>query len=193
MSSHSSHHPTGAGKTSFDLIDTDQFFNVLDLNPGDVFLDLACGRGVYTLAIAERFGQAGRILGVDLWAEGIDQLNAEALTRGLTAVEGLVGDAGEKIPVDDASVDVLLIATALHDFYNDGIAEKTLQEIKRFIKPDGRIIIVEFKKMNGPPGPPITSRLAPDDVTDLLAPHHFSGTPAIELGEFTYLMTFTRT
>ena len=191
MAAHSSSHPTGAGKTSFDLIDTDQFFNALDLKQDDIFLDLACGRGVYTLAIAERFGRAGRIIGVDLWADGIDQLNAEAQSRGLAAVEGRVGDAGEKIPVADASVDVLLIATALHDFYNDGIAEKTLREIKRLIKPDGRIVIVEFKKIDGPPGPPITSRLSPEDVVDLLAPHQFSGTPPIELGPFTYLMTFS--
>lgn len=191
MSAHSPHHPTGAGKTSFDLINADLLFNALDLKPGDVFLDLACGRGVYTLAIAERFGQAGRIIGVDLWAEGIDQLNAEAQSRGLSAVEGLVGDAGAKIPAADASVDVLLIATALHDFYNDGIADEALREITRTIKPDGRIVIVEFKKVDGPPGPPITSRLAPDDVTDLLASHQLSGAPAIELGPFIYLMTFT--
>jgi ubiquinone/menaquinone biosynthesis C-methylase UbiE len=191
VAAHSSSHPTGAGKTSFDLIDTGLFFDALELKPADVFLDLACGRGVYTLAVAEQFGQAGRIIGVDLWVDGIDELNAEAQSRGLAAVEGRVGDAGQKIPVADASVDVLLIATALHDFYNDGIAEKTLREIKRFLKPDGRIVIVEFKKIDGPPGPPVTSRLSPEDVMDLLAPHHFSGTPAIELGPFTYLMTFT--
>lgn len=191
MNAHSSNHPTGAGKTSFDLIDTDLLFNALDLKPADVFLDLACGRGVYTLAIAERFGRAGRIIGVDLWAEGIDQLMAEAQSRGLTTVEGRVGDAGKKIPVADASVDVLLIATALHDFYNDGIAKNTLAEIKRFIKPEGRIVIIEFKKIDGPPGPPITSRLAPEDVIELLEPYQFSGTPAIDLGPFTYLMSFT--
>ena len=193
MSAHSHHHPTGAGKTSFDLIDTDVFFKLLDLKKDYVFLDLACGRGVYVMAIAERFGQAGKIIGVDLWAEGIELLNTEAGSRGLSFVEGLVGDAGGKIPVADASVDVLLIATALHDFYNDGIADKALQEIGRMLKPDGRIVIIEFKKIDGPPGPPITSRLAPDEVTELLASHHFIGTPAIELGESTYLMTFTQT
>jgi len=192
MSEKSSPNPTGAGKSSFDLIDSGLLFRALDLKPADIFLDLACGRGVYTLAIAERFGKTGRIVGVDLWADGIAQLNAEARSRGLSKVEGLVGDAGAKIPVADASVDVLLIATALHDFYNDGIAEKTLLEVVRFIKPGGRIVIVEFKKIDGPPGPPIASRLAPEDVAELLEPHGFSGTPAIDLGPFTYLMTFTR-
>ena len=192
MSEKSSPNPTGAGKSSFDLIDSGLLFRALDLKPADIFLDLACGRGVYTLAIAERFGKTGRIVGVDLWADGIAQLNAEARSRGLSKVEGLVGDAGAKIPAADASVDVLLIATALHDFYNDGIAEKTLLEVVRFIKPGGRIVIVEFKKIDGPPGPPIASRLAPEDVAELLEPHGFSGTPAIDLGPFTYLMTFTR-
>jgi ubiquinone/menaquinone biosynthesis C-methylase UbiE len=65
MAAHSPHHPTGAGKTSFDLVDTERFFKEMDLKPGGVFLDLACGRGVYTLDIAERFSRAGRIIGID--------------------------------------------------------------------------------------------------------------------------------
>jgi ubiquinone/menaquinone biosynthesis C-methylase UbiE len=191
MSPHSTHHPTGAGKTSFGLIDTELFFNSLDLKPGDVFLDLACGRGVYILAIAERFGHAGQIIGVDLWPDGIAELNAEAQARGMTAVEGLVGDAGDRIPVADSSVDVLLIATALHDFYNDGIAGEALAEIKRVIKPRGRIVIIEFKKIDGPPGPPITSRLAPKEVIKLLEPYQMSVTSELALGAFTYLVSFT--
>lgn len=191
MSAHSNHHPTGAGKTSFGLIDTELFFDSLDLKSGDVFLDLACGRGVYTLAIAERFGHAGRIFGVDLWPDGIAELNAEAQSRKMTAVEGLEGDAGDGIPVADNSVDVLLVATALHDFYNDGIAAEALGEIKRVIKPGGRILIIEFKKIDGPPGPPITSRLAPEEVATLLEPYQMSVTSELELGAFTYLMTFT--
>jgi ubiquinone/menaquinone biosynthesis C-methylase UbiE len=191
MPAHSSNHPTGAGKTSFDFIDTALFFKALDLKPKQVFLDLACGRGVYTLAIAQRFSRAGRIIGIDLWAEGIDRLNTEAQARGLSAVEGLVGDAGKKIPVADASVDVLLIATALHDFYNDGIADNALRQIKRVVKPDGRILVIEFKKIAPPPGPPISSRLSPEEVVELLAAHDFTGTPATELGPFTYMMTFS--
>ena len=191
MSTHSSSHPTGAGKTSFDLIDTELFFKAIDLKPDEVLLDLACGRGVYTLAIAERFRRVGRIIGVDLWAEGIDQLNAEAQAKGLNEVEGIVGDVGEKIPVADDSVDVLMIATALHDFYNDGIAENALREIKRVVKSNGRILIIEFKKIEPPPGPPISSRLSPEEVMELFDAHNFRGSPAINLGPSTYLMTLT--
>jgi len=88
-------------------------------------------------------------------------------------------------------VDVLLIAAALHDFHNDGIADNALREIERVVKPAGRLLIVEFKKMEPPPGPPISSRLSPEEVMELLAAHHFTGTPAIEMGPFTYLMAFT--
>ena len=39
--------PTGAGKSSFDLIDTEKFFQELNLQKGISFLDVASGRGAY--------------------------------------------------------------------------------------------------------------------------------------------------
>ena len=39
--------PTGAGKSSFELIDSAKFFRELDLKKGITFLDLACGWGTY--------------------------------------------------------------------------------------------------------------------------------------------------
>lgn len=64
--------PTAAGKSSYDLIDTDKFFQELDLQTGISFLDVACGRGAYCLTASEIVGEKGRVYGVDLWAEGIE-------------------------------------------------------------------------------------------------------------------------
>ena len=48
--------PTGAGKSSFELIDSTLLFRELDLKPGVTVLDLACGKGAYTLAASEKVG-----------------------------------------------------------------------------------------------------------------------------------------
>ena len=64
-------HPTGAGKSSFELIDTDAFFGELELRAGMTVLDLACGRGAYSLALSERVGPNGTVFAVDLWEDGI--------------------------------------------------------------------------------------------------------------------------
>ena len=41
--------PTGAGKSSFELIDSNLLFRELDLEPGMTVLDLACGKGAYPI------------------------------------------------------------------------------------------------------------------------------------------------
>lgn len=188
------HHgkPTAAGKSSFDLIDTEAFFRELDLKKGITFLDLACGRGAYCLKASEIIGPSGTIYAVDLWQEGIEQLKANALAENVLNIEAFVSDAGQHIPVDDQVVDVCLLATVLHDFAEDQIAKEVLQEVVRVLKPGGRLAIMEFKKIDGPPGPPRHIRLAPSAVEDLLAPYGFSKDRLTDIGPYNYLMMFRK-
>ena len=58
------------------------------------------------------------------------------------------------------SADVCLIATALHGFVEDRIDQGVLTEIVRVVKPTGILAVMEFKKIDGPPGPPIYIRLS---------------------------------
>ena len=74
--------PKGAGKSSFDLIDSQKVFSALGLQETSIFLDMACGRGAYSLAAAERIGAQGRVYAVDLWQEGIDTLRKEMQAPG---------------------------------------------------------------------------------------------------------------
>jgi len=50
--------PIAAGKSSFDLIDFAKLVDVLDIEKGITFLDVACGAGAYTLALADHGNQA---------------------------------------------------------------------------------------------------------------------------------------
>ncbi len=73
--------PIAAGKSSFNLIDTQRFFSELNLQAGITFLDVACGRGAYSLAASDYVGPAGRIIAVDLWKEGIEDLRRAVADR----------------------------------------------------------------------------------------------------------------
>jgi cyclopropane fatty-acyl-phospholipid synthase-like methyltransferase len=66
--------PIGAGKSSFELIDSTQLFRELNLKPGMTILDLACGKGAYSLVASEKVGAGGSVYAVDLWEDGIAQL-----------------------------------------------------------------------------------------------------------------------
>ena len=184
--------PTGAGKSSFDLIDVDAFYRQLDLKAGITFLDVACGQGAYSLKASEIIGTAGTIYSVDLWQEGIEQLKASAREENALIIEAIVSDAGRHIPVGDQVVDVCLMATVLHDFVEDKISKEVLHEVVRVLKPAGRLAIVEFKKIDGPPGPPAHIRLAPNAVVDMLAPFGFTEERLVDIGPYNYLLLFRK-
>ena len=187
------HHPTAAGKSSFDLIDFNAFISALDLSGDTVFLDLACGVGNYAIEIARQLRQTGTVHALDLWEEGIARLKLKAGSLGLTNVEATVCDVSKRIPLDDGSVDVCLMATVLHDLIADGTHAGALTEIGRVLKPSGRLAVVEFKKMPGPPGPPEKVRLSPEELEQVLAPIGFQVESSVELGAAVYLSLFQMT
>ena len=179
--------PIAAGKSSFGLIDAGKLFTELGLEKEEVFLDLACGNGQYSLAVANYIGDAGRIYAVDLWEEGIASLQRESDLRSLGQIKPSVADISQRIPLDDKSVDICLMATVLHDLIEDGTDAGALAEVTRVLKPQGRLALIEFKKIDGPPGPPVTVRLSPEESQKHLQPYGFRLNRTIDIGQYNYL------
>ena len=184
--------PIAAGKSSFSLIDAEALFAELPLGPDSVFLDLACGTGPYSLAAAERIGNTGKVFAFDLWPEGIDALKEEVETRQIRQIHPGLADVTRHIPLQDGSVDICLLATVLHDFISIHAEKGTLLEIARVLKPGSTLAVIEFKVIDGPPGPPIQIRIPPETVRDLLELYGFRFLKTEELGPFNYLSLFQR-
>lgn len=182
--------PIAAGKSSFDLIDPGKVFAELRLQPNTVFLDVACGVGNYALAAAGIIGPKGAIHAVDLWQEGIETLRQRADEMGLNRVHAEVGDVSRRLPVEDNSVDVVLMATVLHDLVVDGTADGTLREIVRVLKSTGRLVIIEFDKIDSEPGPPKAIRLSPGEVEEIVSPYGFGEEHITAVGPTNYLISF---
>lgn len=188
--SHNTFH--GAGKSSFDLVDYELVFHELGLVPGKTFLDLGCGRGDYSMVAGEKIGPTGLVYGIDGWREGIDMLTQKAINTGFTNIKAIVADVTSHIPLSDSSVDISLMATVLHDFARDGGEKQALRETARVMKLGGILGIVEFKKIEGPPGPPIHIRLASDEVENVIRPFGFRTTKTLNVGPYTYLLVATK-
>lgn len=184
------HQPIAAGKSSFDLVDSDALFKALDLAPGQVLLDLACGRGAYSLYLGQRMGSRLTIHALDLWQEGITLLQNDSKERKIVNIHPAVADASQPLPLATASVDVCLLATVLHDFKVDGNHLAVLAQIQRVVKPGGRLAVLEFKVQDGPPGPPRGIRLGYQDLSTLLAPFGFAQRGEIDMGPHLYLGSF---
>jgi len=181
--------PHGAGRSSFDLVNVDRVFQSLSLNPSTVFLDLGCGEGNYALAVAKAVGPQGTVYGIDAWQEGLDELEKRAASEDLHNIITIHANLNEHIPLEDATVDVCFMATVLHDLLRESTGETVLTEIARVLKPAGRLCIIEFKKIEDGPGPPIGVRLSPEETENIIMPFGFIKDQTTEVGPFHYLLT----
>lgn len=184
--------PIAAGKSSFDLIEPEKVFAALSLKQNSSFLDIACGVGNYTLAAAEYIGDSGNIYAVDLWEEGVAALKREIDARKLENVTAMLGDVGKKLELEDNCIDVCLMATVLHDLIEVKLEDGALAEAARVLRPGGTLAVIEFKKIEPPPGPPIHVRISPDELNAVVAPYDFRARQNLDVGPYNYLTIFAQ-
>ena len=119
----------------------------------------------------------------------MEELERRAASIGLLNIITIHANLNEHIPLEDATVDVCFIATVLHDLLRESTGETVLTEIARVLKPVGRLCIIEFKKIQDSPGPPISVRLSPEETEQIIAPFGFVKDRIIEVGPYHYLLT----
>jgi len=107
-----------------------------DIEPGSVVLDLGCGAGTDLLIAAQR---CGRGIGVDMTPAMLERAAASAAEMGLANVE-LHESLIEALPVDDASVDVV-ISNGVIDLVPD--KDAVFAEIDRVLRPGGRVQLAD--------------------------------------------------
>lgn len=184
--------PVAAGRSSITHVDQDIVFANLIADNHSVYLDLACGAGNYTLALAQRLGADSVIHALDLWEEGVAALQESATQQGFENIKAQVADATKPLPLDDGSIDVCLMATILHDI-PEAERVNTLQEVRRVLKPHGALVIIEYKKLDYGPGPKnIEARIGEADAEALLTPLGFKKDAVVDLGEYPYLIRFIK-
>ena len=83
-----------------------------------------------------------------------------------------------------------LMSTVLHDFEEADQTDAVLKQVKPLLKPNGCLAVIEFKKVEGPPGPPIKIRLSENDVNKIVTEYNFKKIKTIDVGDFNYMMTF---
>jgi ubiquinone/menaquinone biosynthesis C-methylase UbiE len=114
----------------------------LDVKEGSTVCDMGCGNGYYTLPLAERAGEAGRVFAVDIQQEMLDMLEDRADEAGLTNIELVLGTPVDpKLP--EGEVDLILLVDVYHEMSHP---EQMLAAMRESLSDEGRVVLVEFRE-----------------------------------------------
>jgi demethylmenaquinone methyltransferase/2-methoxy-6-polyprenyl-1,4-benzoquinol methylase len=109
-------------------------------------LDVATGTADVAI-LAARILQPEKIVGIDI-SEGMLELGRKKLLKeGLDGLIELQTGDSEAIKFPDASFDAVTVAFGVRNFEH---LERGLSEIRRVLKPGGKLIILEFSKPSIP-------------------------------------------
>jgi len=106
-------------------------------------LDLATGSGDVVFALADGLAPGVTLLGMDFCQPMLDEaVKKREENHRWTHIEFRLGD-GMALPLPDASFEAITISFGLRNMVNRA---KALQEMRRVLKPDGRLFILEFSQ-----------------------------------------------
>jgi SAM-dependent methyltransferase len=110
------------------------------IGPGETVLDHACGAGMDLLLAARRSGPTGKAIGVDATPAMRTSASAAAREAGLADRVDVRNGLFEELPVEDASVDVV-ISNGVLNLAPD--KRQVLREVHRVLRPGGRLYLAD--------------------------------------------------
>ena len=115
--------------------------DALKIPSGATVADVGAGAGYHSIRMAQRVGPKGMVLATDLQPEMLVMLqrNArEARVKNIKPIRATQLDT--KLP--DAAVDLILMVDVYHECTDP---EMTLKGLRKALKPQGRLVLVEFR------------------------------------------------
>jgi ubiquinone/menaquinone biosynthesis C-methylase UbiE len=154
--------------------------DLAQLQRGEMVLDVGCGTGTQALKAYERVGETGRVSGVDPGQRQIARARSKAARRKFP-IDFQVGVI-EQLAFPDQSFDVVLSTLMMHHLPDD-LKRQGLSEIARVLKPEGRLLVVDFQRSEGHHGRAARLGAGEMGIQDLPALMKEAGFSQVESGE----------
>lgn len=173
------------------FLDPSVVVGTFGVQPGMRVADFGCGAGHITILIAQKVGEDGKVTALDIMEDKLDSVRARGKAAGVENIETVRANlevAGSS-SLAPGSQDIVILANILFQ------SQKKLDIIKeavRVLKPQGKLVLVEWKKGAGGFGPPDELRTSESDMQAMLKEVGLPNARTFSAGQFHYGFIFTR-
>ena len=144
------------GREVFDL--RKEIVDACQLRPSMTVADIGAGTGLFTRMIAP---QVAELFAVDIHQTFLDHVAESCKSDGLKNVKGVLCDQSS-CNLADGSIDVAFICDTYHHFE---FPYRTMRSIRKALKPDGVVVLVEFDRIEGKSSDWILNHVRADRAT----------------------------
>jgi len=165
----------------------DRMLAALEIKKGAVVADIGAGVGYHVWRLAEIVGPTGKVIAEDIQQGMIQLLRKNIEDRKLRNVEIVLGTPTDpKLPLN--SLDLVMMVDVYHEFSEP---VTMMKHVKNSLKPDGRVVLVEFRKED--PSVPIQPlhKMSVQEVRSELEPLGFRFQRTIEFLPWQHILIFT--
>ncbi len=138
----------------------------LGLKAGDTLVDIGAGTGLFALPAARMVGPDGRVYGLDISPEMVEDLARAAADEGLANVEAVLSAETEaRLPANAA---FYLMVNVFHELENRAAY---LDRVRESMGPGSRLVIIDYHKKKTEHGPPLSDRVDAAEARALCEAH----------------------
>ncbi len=156
------------------FLNPDAILGKVDLRREMIIADLGCGTGYFTIPASQR---VKKVYALDVQQGMLNILRNKIKSQKISNI--LILSEESHIPLPDNSVDVLLMGK-----------DSILIEVKRILSGEGKLVIVDWLKIEMDFGPPFEERFTAEEVISICERNGFEVREQSNAGPYNYLLIF---
>ncbi len=163
----------------------DYVIHSMNIEPNDKIADIGSATGYFPVRFAKT-AHKGNVFGIDVEKDMVDYLNHRAQQEEIYNLSSILGDFDDpKIPFP---MDIIFLCDTYHHIEN---RIEYFNNIRKDLKPNGELVIVDFRKGELPVGPPDKHKIAPEEVINELKNAGYELKKHLEDLPYQYILIFT--
>lgn len=154
--------------------------------------DLGCGSsGHFIFPAADLVGKQGKVYAVDILKTVLEIINRRVKLENLSNIETVWSDI-EIFGATKIEANSLDAALLMNTLYQSHKRAEIVRETTRMIKKGGKLIVVEWKNVASPFGPPVEERVKKDLLQAAAKKFGLQIEEEFEAGDYHYGMVFIK-